>query len=105
MKKIIVSFFCAIAFNCSAQTTQRLILVEEFTNASCGPCAASNPSFETLMNANTTKVVPVKIHTSFPGYDPFYSANPTQNQGRSVYYSITSVPNARMDGEIGRAHV
>ncbi|HAP01215.1 MAG TPA: hypothetical protein DCQ93_04745 [Bacteroidetes bacterium] len=33
MKKIIVSLFCAIAFNCSAQTTQRLILVEEFTNA------------------------------------------------------------------------
>ena len=99
MKKLIIALFCALSINAKSQTTtQRLILVEEFTNASCAPWALSNPAFETLMNANNTKVIPIKYHTSFPGYDPMYSANATQNQARTIYYPITGVPNARMDG-------
>ncbi len=98
MKKIIQTLLCIITLNAAAQTTQRFVLVEEFTNASCGPCALSNPGFETLLNANTTKCVGIKYHTSFPGYDPFYTANVTQNQGRQVYYQVTGVPTARMDG-------
>ncbi len=98
MKKIITFLFCILSLNSISQTTPRMILVEEFTNASCSPCALSNPAFETLMNANTTKVIPIKYHTSFPGYDPFYSSNPSQNQARSIYYSVTAVPTARMDG-------
>lgn len=99
MKNLIIALFCVLSFQSKSQTTtQRLILVEEFTNASCTPCALSNPAFETLMNANSTKVIPIKYHTSFPGYDPFYSSNTTQNQARSVFYSVTAVPTARMDG-------
>ncbi len=98
MKKILlVLSVCLFALESSAQT-QRLILVEEFTNASCGPCALSNPAFDALMTSNATKVVPVRYHTSFPGYDPFYSQNPLQNQARTIYYQVTAVPTARMDG-------
>ena len=28
--------------------TQRLVLIEEATNASCGPCAGQNPDFDIL---------------------------------------------------------
>ena len=78
MKKILlVVSVCLLMLDSSAQT-QRLILVEEFTNASCGPCALSNPSFNTLMTANASKVVAIRYHSSFPGYDPFYSQNPVQ---------------------------
>ena len=98
MKKILLALsVCLIVIESSAQT-QRLILVEEFTNASCGPCALSNPSFNTLMTANASKVAAVRYHTSFPGYDPFYSQNPLQNQTRTIYYQVTSAPTARMDG-------
>ena len=43
----------------SAQN-QRLVLAEEFTNASCGPCAAQNPAFDALLSANPTKITAVK---------------------------------------------
>lgn len=98
MKKILLAILCIATLGVTAQTTQRFVLVEEFTNASCGPCALSNPAFETLLNANTSKCVAIKYHTSFPGYDPFYSVNPTQNQVRTTYNSVTGVPTARMDG-------
>ena len=98
MKKILlVVSVCLLMLDSSAQT-QRLILVEEFTNASCGPCALSNPSFNTLMTANASKVVAIRYHSSFPGYDPFYSQNPVQNQARTIYYGVTAVPTARRDG-------
>src|ERR1041384_6130725 len=98
MKQILVALLCLLAISASAQTTQRLVLVEETTNASCSPCALSNPAFDALLAANSTKVVAIKYHSSFPGTDPFFSANSTQNQARVVYYSVTSVPQARMDG-------
>ena len=98
MSKLLFSLsFCLLAFGSSAQT-QRLIVVEEFTNASCGPCALSNPAFNTLMTTNATKVVCIRNHSSFPGYDPFYTQNSVQNQARTIYYQVTAVPTARMDG-------
>ncbi len=98
MKKLLFSLpFCLFVFISSAQT-QRLVLVEEFTNASCGPCALSNPAFNALMTANATKVVAIRNHTSFPGYDPFYSHNMVQNQARTIYYQITGTPTGRMEG-------
>ena len=30
----------------------RATLIEEFTNASCGPCAAQNPGLNNLINTN-----------------------------------------------------
>lgn len=98
MNKLLFSLsFCLLVIVSSAQT-QRLILVEEFTNASCGPCALSNPAFNTLMTNNASKVVCIRNHTSFPGYDPFYTQNSVQNQARTIYYQVTAVPTARMDG-------
>ena len=54
MKKVItliVLAVCAAGFNLNAQST-RLVLAEEFTQASCGPCASQNPTFNNLLNAN-----------------------------------------------------
>ena len=98
MKKILyILALSFISFESYSQT-QRLILVEEFTNASSGPCAVSNPAFNALMSANSTKVVAIRNHTSFPGYDPFYAQNSFQNQARTIYYQVTNAPIGKMDG-------
>lgn len=98
MKTLLYFVFLSLFTFESIAQTQRLVLVEEFTNASCGPCALSNPAFNALMTANATKVVAIRNHTSFPGYDPFYAQNTVQNQSRTIYYQVTNVPTARMDG-------
>ncbi len=98
MKKTLYTFLLIFLTFEGISQTQRLVLVEEFTNASSGPCALANPAFNALMTANTTKVVAIRNHTNFPGYDPFYSQNPLQNQARTLYYQITSVPAGKMNG-------
>jgi len=77
--------------------SQRLVLVEEFTQASCGPCAAANPQFNTLLNANTTKVISLKHQVSWPGVDPM-NAQYALVSARVNYYNVNSVPYALMDG-------
>ncbi len=101
MKKLITLIFCACAMNfvVQAQTT-RMILVEEFTNASCGPCAAYNPGFNAILNANPNNVVAVKYQVNWPGPDPMNAHNPTEVANMVSYYNVTGVPRAILDGNV-----
>ncbi|RLD57730.1 MAG: hypothetical protein DRJ05_09210 [Bacteroidetes bacterium] len=78
--------------------SQRLVFVEEATNASCGPCASQNPAFDALLQANSDKLVALKYHWYFPGYDPMYNHNQDENNSRVAYYGINGVPHALIDG-------
>ena len=80
-----------------AQAT-RLVLAEEFTQASCGPCASQNPAFNTLLQQNPTKIIDIKYQTSFPGVDPMNTHNPNEVASRRSYYGVNGVPHALIDG-------
>ncbi|MFP4470831.1 MAG: T9SS type A sorting domain-containing protein [Bacteroidales bacterium] len=99
MKKqlLLISLFVLIVQVSFAQT-QRRVLVEEATNASCGPCAAQNPAFDALLQQNAEKVAVIKYHASWPGTDPMYSHNPVDNGYRITYYGISGVPTGVMEG-------
>lgn len=79
---------------------QRMVLIEEFTNASCVPCAAQNPEFNELLNMNTGNVISIKYQTDFPGYDPFNEQNPSEVDTRATYYGLDGVPTMWIDGEL-----
>lgn len=101
MKKLyllILSIF-GLAFISHAQS-QRLVLIEEATNASCGPCATQNPAFDVLLNQNRDKLTAIKYHWYYPGYDPMYNQNTVENLARVAYYGINGVPTATIDGDI-----
>jgi hypothetical protein len=79
--------------------TQRLSLTEEFTNASCGPCAGQNPAFNALIDANSTKMIALKYQVNFPGVDPMNAQNPTEVNTRRTYYGVNGVPFANLNGD------
>src|SRR5690349_17429490 len=97
MKKIYLSIIAgSLSVAVSAQC-QRTVLVEEFTQASCGPCAAANPALHTLLTNNASKSVYMKYQVSWPGVDPMNAQYPSVSS-RTTYYSCNSVPYAVMDG-------
>lgn len=100
MRKILLFALSAMPFFLMSQV-QRTVLIEEFTNASCGPCASQNPAFNTLLDANEDKVVSIKYQWDFPGFDPMNQANPGEVDTRATYYGLTGVPTAWTDGIIG----
>ncbi|MFA5012110.1 MAG: T9SS type A sorting domain-containing protein [Ignavibacteria bacterium] len=101
MKKIIYSFLIVLTVIATvyAQPTRR-VLFEEGTNASCGPCAASNPILISWLQNHQAQAISIMYHASWPGVDPMYQANPTQSTERIQYNNITAVPTCNVDGII-----
>jgi hypothetical protein len=100
MKKIYLSAIVCLLATFSYAQSERLVLVEEGTNASCGPCAAQNPSFNALLDNNTDNVISIKYQWYFPGFDPMHEHNPAEANARLAYYGINGVPTATIDGVI-----
>jgi len=100
MKKLSILAFvllCAVAV--SAQHLRR-VLIEEFTNASCPPCAAQNPAFNATVDANIQYLTPIKYQTSWPGYDPMNVQTQSDVSPRVDFYSVSGVPNGQQNGTL-----
>lgn len=98
MKKIYIVAAIAFANSFIYGQSQRLVFLEEFTQASCGPCASANPTYNALVNGNP-KAVSIKYQTDWPGVDPMNAQNPQDIKTRVTYYGVSGVPNAFNDGK------
>ncbi len=80
--------------------SQRVVLLESFTNVSCGPCATANPVTHAMVDEfGTLKVLNLQYHMSWPSSsDPFYLVDTADNNGRRTYYNVNSVPDLVTDG-------
>src|SRR5690606_34246915 len=102
MKKLLLSLitFAALTLGINELNAQakRYVFFEHFTQASCGPCAAQNPSFQTVYTPNRLNGHHVAIHTSWPGYDPMYLHNTAESASSVSYYTVTGVPDMIVNG-------
>lgn len=104
MKRILPLFAAFLLTTSIFAQSQRLVLLEHFTQASCGPCATYNPSIHSLLVANPDKITSINYHTSWPGYDPMYNHNTVDNAARTSFYNVNSVPNSVLDGNFYNGH-
>ena len=83
-----------------APTGIKQLLLEEFTNTGCGPCAAQNPTIDAFLEAvGVGNVVPAKIHPDWPDpADPFYLTSTADYDARVAYYGVDGVPDTIIDG-------
>ncbi len=86
-------------------TVQRIILFEEFTSSTCGPCASANPGYNALLNSNGVNTlggkgasIKYQMNWPSPGNDPMYIA--TDGSARKTYYSVTGIPDAILNGNV-----
>jgi len=90
-----------VCLSCLASAYRRTVLVEDFTNWGCPPCApAVTLLHETLLAVGTPQnATDIAYHMNWPSStDPFYLANPTDNYARRVYYGVNAVPTFEVDG-------
>lgn len=100
MRKFVYAVIVIIISVSSLSSQTRKVLFEEGTNASCGPCASSNPILISWLQSHLTQTISIMYHASWPGVDPMYQANPTQSSERITYNNITAVPTCNVDGLI-----
>ena len=95
-KHYLLFFLATLLFHSSF--AQRKVLVEQFTNSGCPPCAANTPVVASYVNSHTDSVIMLAYHTSFPYFDSMYYENPIQSAQRVSYYGIGGVPYSVVDG-------
>ncbi|MEE9437503.1 MAG: Omp28-related outer membrane protein [Saprospiraceae bacterium] len=98
MKRILSFGFMLFAMSSLYSQSQRTMMIEEFTQASCPPCETTTPALNTIIEANASKLVQIRYQTSWPGVDPMNADNPGEVQTRVDYYSVSGVPNLFVDG-------
>ena len=102
MKKILLfSTFLLLLTAASFAQTTRTQLYEEFTGENCGPCAASNPTLNTLLASNTPGMISLKYESPIPssaGANSIYGHNTTDVDNRITYYTVPFAPYGRQDG-------
>src|SRR5262249_14737217 len=79
-------------FSLANAQLKNMILIEEATNASCGPCASQNPYFEQFLEDNSDAVIGVSYHAWWPGQnDPMYTNDKSMNTTRIQYYGFDNI--------------
>ena len=104
MKKSLLATLAisSLVISSSAFAAQRIVLVEEGTSSTCGPCATYNPGIKAaFQQLGQGTVLFMAYHVWWPGAgnDPMYLANPSEVQERiSNYYGVNGVPDLITDG-------
>lgn len=99
LKASLVAMFLMLGFSMSQADSPRFVVMEQFTNSSCNPCAAINPQYHAGLEARSSFVIPLVYHWYYPSkQDPMYQIDIPMNEERAKVYSVNGVPAASMNG-------
>ncbi len=102
MKKLLLLVILAGIFNFGYSQSQRLVMLEEFTSATCVPCVSKNTQFHTWQTQYPDKFTSIYYHVNWPAAgDPMNLANPGEVSTRVNYYMPPTnmyVPYSVLDG-------
>src|SRR5687767_88946 len=99
MKRLFSSFILLCLSILVTAQSPRMILIEEFTSATCNPSAIHDPNLDILIWSNSAKVVALKYQgPPYPTPDIMYNQNPVDVTNRANYYFVPYVPYGRIDG-------
>jgi VCBS repeat-containing protein len=76
----------------------RRVLVEHFTNVSDASSQKADSTLNALVDSDSLNTVDLQYHTSFPGDDPFNAQEPYAPSARLLYYGVSEVPFAILNG-------
>jgi hypothetical protein len=79
---------------------QQIVLLENFSNMSCGPCVASNKNLKSLKNTyDKSQLLILKYATNFPSpVDPMHLAASGDSKTRMAFYNIMFTPTIYING-------
>ncbi|MEZ4885422.1 MAG: T9SS type A sorting domain-containing protein [Chitinophagales bacterium] len=83
--------------NVVATLSERTVLYESFSNASCSICAVADPIFVSTV-LNNPGIAAISYHVNYPGFDPMYEENPTDVDTRLQYHEVFGVPYSVIEG-------
>ena len=78
----------------------KFVLVENFTNTSCGACAAQNVQLNPFLNDYRRDLIDIQYHTNAIAGDQLYTDYQAGPSTRELYYGASLLPQTITDGNI-----
>lgn len=104
MKKLYLLLVLSIyTLSMFAQSNQRFVLFEHFTNTTCPACGNKNPVFfDEIYEPYIDDIIHVEFHHNYPvmDLDPFNLFNQSENNERFQYYGSPGQPRMVMNGSL-----
>jgi hypothetical protein len=101
MKNTFLSIVLLIV-SLSTYAQNRIVLLEQFSNAGCPPCAMYTPGILSYVDVNPSKITAISYHTAYPYLDSMYYENPVESDARVDFYGSFGVPYSILDGNYYR---
>lgn len=99
LKASLVAAIGMLGFNMAEADSPRMVVMEQFTNSGCGPCAQTNPYFHAGMAERLDFVIPLAYHSPGPDpNDPMYQEDTQMNGGRMNFNPPSGVPASSING-------
>jgi len=76
----------------------RMHLFEEFTGASCDPCANAVGNVDSVCINNASRMNSIRYHIDIPARDLMYNMTNTLVDARATYYALGGVPDGQLNG-------
>jgi tetratricopeptide (TPR) repeat protein len=84
----------------SAESANRVVLLELFTGSACGPCVSADLAWDSVLaRYPDTLIAPLAYHAHIPGPDPMVVPG---GDGRRLYYQVKGVPTLHVNGALGK---
>ena len=98
MRRILLTIFTFMLTLCM-NAQKRVVLIEEFTNDGCGPCASYSPILDAFVDQHLVDVIAVKYHGEYPDpSDPIYLAQKDALDKKISLYGINAYPTTIVNG-------
>ncbi|MFQ6094129.1 MAG: hypothetical protein ACE5OR_15910, partial [bacterium] len=82
-----------------ADSSQRVVLGEFFTNTGCPDCPKAETALDTLVESHPETFITIRYHVWWPDReDPFYKVNAEESTARVNYYDVKYAPHLILDG-------
>lgn len=99
-KFLLLCVFAAQLCSVNVQAQKRTVLIEDFTNMGCLPCAGIAPILDNFVDKHLGDVIAVKYHGNYPAKnDWFYLENQDDIEKRKAFYDISAYPTTIYDGQ------
>lgn len=104
MKKTTTLFGLLALTTIGFAQSPRISLFEEFTGENCPPCASTNPVIDPILAPHHgVDCITLKWQVAIPSaptsLTSLYQQNKAEIDARDAYYSISSAPSAKLDGQ------
>lgn len=90
----------SVLLEANAQNAKRIVLIEEFSNTGCGPCAQYSPILDSVVSYRLGDVISVKYHGNFPSANDVFYLNLKEDMDKKMsLYNVNSVPTTIINGQ------